>query len=96
MYLPVSCPDQMPGTGAAYQGEAYGLGCVACAGTCEGLGLFDSGTDVSGWGALEWGAVGLGLFAAFSMFSTTRRATRAVGEGVRRTRRRVGKRIAGR
>ncbi len=82
-------------------GEAgiRGLGC-ACAGKCahcsEGFGYFDSGMDYSQWGAAEWATVGLGAYAVFSMLFTTSRATRATVEGVRRTRKRIGKRISGR
>lgn len=54
-----------------------GLGCVGktdCGCGCSsGLGLFDSGLDVSQWGAMEWGALALGVYVLFSVFSTTQR-----------------------
>ena len=81
--------------------QAEGLGCASCGGNCGrcGLGLFESGMDISGWTWQEWLVVGLGGYVLTSMFFTTRRAARQVSEGVRkrvrRTRRRIGGRIAG-
>lgn len=68
-----------------------GCGCDSCA----GIGMFDSGLDVSGWGWPEWLTAGLGVYTLFSLFSTTSRGVSAAREGVQRARRRVGKRIAG-
>jgi hypothetical protein len=58
-----------------------GLGCAggkcSCGGACkQGMGLFDSGMNVSGWGVPEWGAVGLGAFALFRLVSPTVKARR--------------------
>lgn len=72
-----------------------GMGACGCGGKCGGLGLFDSGTDFTGWGLPEWGLVALGGYMIFSTLFTTRRAAARVGEGVRRTRKRIGKRISG-
>ena len=78
-----------------------GLGCgCGCGGRCsDGMGLFDSGLDPTGWGWPEWGIVALGVYAAFSIMFTTASGTRAAREGVRRrvrrTRRRIGSKIAG-
>lgn len=43
-----------------------------------GMGLFDAGLDYSQWQWPEWLAVGVGVFALFSMTSTTKRGYRAV------------------
>jgi hypothetical protein len=60
-----------------------GLGCAAgcgCDGGCtkKGLGLFDSGLDLSGWGLPEMGVALLGLYMVFSTFSTTNRGYQRV------------------
>lgn len=47
-----------------------------------GLGLFDSGFDVSQWGLAEWGTVGAGALLLAAMFGGARRVRR-----VRRVRR---------
>ncbi len=82
LYVPVVCnPDQIPDSGAAYQRAGYGLGCAGecgCGGTCGGLGFFDSGMDVSGWGVLEWGAAALAGYVIFSTILTTKRAASRV------------------
>lgn len=69
---------QLP-QGMQIQGMA-GLGCD-CRG-CRGLGLFDSGLNLSGWGWPEWLAVVLGVYVVVSVFTTSRR-----GYGRRRQRR---------
>jgi len=80
--------------------NGWGMGCCAsCAsgGACSGhgMGLFDSGTDISGWGMPEWGLLGLGAFALYSMLSATRRGAGRVRRAVRRHRsRRAYKRLA--
>ncbi len=73
--------------------QSRGLG--ACCASCEGMGFFDSGLDPSGWAWPEWGTVALGAYVLMSTIFTTRRAVRSVGEGVRRTRKRIGKRVSG-
>ena len=80
-----------PNTGLGCACKGGGMGC-ACN---KGMGLFDSGTDFTGWGLPEWGLVALGGYMIFSTLFTTRRAAARVGEGVRRTRKRIGKRISG-
>ena len=69
-----------------------GLGCggsCGCSKDCGGLGFFDSGMDISGWGIAEWSTVaGLGYMVLSTVF-TTKRAVRSVGRKVRRARRRV-------
>lgn len=85
-----------------YRAPGSGMGCAgmgACGcGRC-GMGLFESGTDFTQWTWKEWFAVGIGGYVLTSMFFTTKRAARQVSEGVsggiRRTRKRLGKRIAG-
>ena len=69
-----------------------GLGCPGCGGTCgqvgvPGLGLFDSGLDVSTWGIGEWACVAGGAYLLMAMFQTTRKASAAVrrkGKAMRR------------
>jgi len=73
-----------------------GMGC-ACN---RGMGLFESGIDFTSWTWKEWFAVGIGGYVITSMLFTGRRAARQVSEGVtkrvRRSRRALGSRIAGR
>lgn len=111
MYLVGKGADVMgPGTAMvqridwtqAQEGETRGMGCASrglgCACESKGLGLFDS-FNPSAWTWQEWAAVGIGGYMLTSMFFTGRRAARQVREGVsgrvRRARRRVGARIAG-
>jgi len=54
-----------------------------------GLGLFDSGMDLSSWGIGEWAIVGIGLFALFSMFQTGKRGVGSVRKAVGRRRSRA-------
>lgn len=80
----------------AGQAGIRGLGCVCGCGHCnDGFGYFDSGMDYTQWGVPEWATVALGAYALISVLFTTSRVTRATVEGVRRTRKRIGKRIAG-
>ena len=79
-----------------------GACCSSCAhgGSCnKGMGLFDSGMDVTQWGWQEWLVVGLGGYMLTSMVFGTGRAVKAAGEGtrrgIRRARRRLADRIAG-
>lgn len=57
-------------------GRYKGMGC-ACSRGC-GLGLFDSGMDLSTWGWPEWGIVALGGYMLFSTVFTTGRAARRI------------------
>ena len=82
MYLPTTCSDQAPGAAGVYNTEMAGLGCP---GGCKGgLGFFDSGTDISGWGLPEWGTVAIVGYMLLSTVFTT-------GRAVRKTRARVRK-----
>lgn len=73
---------QYPGAGMDGMGHYHhdcGCGCGG-AGTCgsSGLGLFDSGLDYTGWGFPEFAIViGVGMFALYSMFSTTKRGVKS-------------------
>lgn len=45
-----------------------GCGC-GCSGGCnKGLGYFDSGFDISGWGWMEWGTVAIAAYMLVSTF----------------------------
>ena len=87
------------------EGMGCGLGCNGGMGglTMDGSGIFGTGifgtgvtlTDPTTWGVYEIGAVVLGAFVLFSVFSTSKRAVVATTQGVRRARRRVAKTIAG-
>lgn len=55
-----------------------GLGC-ACGGQCKGMGIFDSGMDLTQWGLIEWATVGTGLLMLISTVNT-------IGQGVRSAR----------
>lgn len=67
-----------------------GLGCACGCGTCQnrGLGYFDTGWDISGWGWMEWGTVLLGAYIVMSTFSTTKRGYKRATGTLRRARRR--------
>jgi len=94
-----------PGTSMVqFVKPVFGMGCACGSLKCGcgenlGLGLFDSGMDFTGWGWQEWLVVGLGGYVLVSTIFTTKRAARQVREGVRkrvrRTRRRIGSKIAG-
>ena len=77
-----------------------GLGCGSCGGKCGGMGLFDGGFNPSSWTWQEYFVLALGGYVLTSMFFTTRRAARQISEGVRgrvrKSRRRLGSKIAGR
>lgn len=79
-------------SGCKGTGCTKGMGGCACAG---GLGLFEAGTDFTQWSWPEWAIVGIAGYMVFSTLFTTRTAAARVGEGYRRTRRKIGKRIAG-
>ena len=72
------------GMGACCSSCAHG---GACSGASHGVGLFDSGLDYEGWGMAEWAIAGLGTYALFSMFSTTKRGVEKVSRGAQRVRR---------
>lgn len=76
---------QLP-QGMQIQGGMSGLGCD-CRG-CRGLGLFDSGLNLAGWGWAEWAAVIVGMYVVFSVFSSTRRTVGRVRGGFRQRRQR--------
>lgn len=66
--------------------------CDSCAhgGSCgRGLGLFDSGWDISTWGWQEWAIVALGGYMLFSTVSTTGRAARGLAAIPAKRRRRI-------
>lgn len=75
------------GTGGAYAfGDPVTLGrrlsgygcCTQDQSTLGRLGYFDTGFDLSGWGAVEWATAAAALYALFSVFSTTRRGYKRV------------------
>lgn len=66
-----SVPRLLPSGGLA------GACCSGCAN--KGVGLFDS-FDPGSWGLGEYAVVGLGAYAALSMFLTTRSAVRSVSK----------------
>ncbi len=59
--------------------RSMGFGGCGCGGKCggcggghaHGMGLFDSGWDLSGWGLAEWGIVAVGAYVAYSVLFTT-------------------------
>jgi hypothetical protein len=67
-----------------------GFGCACAEGhglVGRGLGLFDSGLDVSTWGVGEWAVVAFGVYAGMSLLGDTKRGvarTRRVASAVRR------------
>lgn len=91
-------------TGEEQRLDATPFGLGSCGGSCgcdgncgmkKGLALFDSGIDPSTFGWQEWLIVGIGGYALTSMFFGTKRGIRAAGEGIRRGRKRLAKRVAG-
>ena len=94
LYSGLQAELQTPGdtTGSTNSSTVVGLGCAPggachCGGKCQhGMGIFDSGTDISGWGWEEWSVVGVGAFAVLSMFSATQSGVRSVRRAVRRRR----------
>jgi len=73
------------GCGAPLEQAGRGMGC-ACGGQCCGMGLFDSGLDLTQWGWPEIVIAGLALWGLASVFSTGKRTASAVGGAVRRRR----------
>ena len=70
------------GPGTSMVQFTRGMGCcgMGCACGCnKGMGLFDSGTDFTQWGAAEWAIVAIGGYVAFSLVGDLF----AVGRGVR-------------
>jgi len=63
-------------------------GCGCGGGCSKGMGLFDSGTDFSGWGMPEWTIVGLTGVGALYAMSALVSGGRRVASGVRSYRRR--------
>jgi len=85
-----------PGTSMVqFTKPVFGMGGCRCGdgnircGCQAGLGLFDSGTDFTGWGWQEWFVIGIGGYVLFSTIFTTGRAVRKVKAlpGERRKRR---------
>ena len=106
-YITTSGPQLIgPGTGnipriswTTGQEASMGLGC-ACGGDCgncgNGLGLFDSGFDLTQWGWPEYAVAAFAVYALFGAWTTTKRGVRSAGERIRKTRRKVGGVVAGR
>ena len=86
--IPCAQIPQFPPNGQAAWDRQTGLGCPGVCG-CSGMGLFDSGFDPTTWGIAEWLTVAGGLYVAFSLLFTTKRAASAVAAipGKRRRRR---------
>lgn len=62
-----------------------GCGCGGtCGGKTAGMGLFESGTDFSGWGIGEWSVVAVGIFAVWSTMGTVARGARSARKAIRR------------
>lgn len=73
-------PAHQPGPGTELVQHidwAPGLGCDC--GCKSGMGLFESGVDIAGWGWLEWGSIFAGAYMLISTVSTTHRAAKAIG-----------------
>lgn len=85
--------EQYPGMGFYAATPAYaltpagqagirGMGC-GCAGVqgcgcAGGMGIFESGMDVSQWGVPEFAIAALGAYVLISVFDTTRRTSASV------------------
>jgi hypothetical protein len=79
-------PSPAIGTALVQRVQNPGLSCAGprelCG--CNGLALYESGLNLDQWGPMEWIVTGLGLFALWSMFSSTKRGVQRVQKGVRR------------
>jgi hypothetical protein len=72
-------------------GGLSGLGGCGCGGTCggcgdhhlHGMGLFDTGFDLTGWGIGEWAVAGVGLYTLFKIIGDTKRVTSSVKKSSR-------------
>jgi hypothetical protein len=65
-------------------GGLSGLGGCGCGGTCggcgdhsHGMGLFDTGLDMSGWGLPEYGVLAGAAFLVYSLVSGGRKARKS-------------------
>ena len=75
---------QVPNPGLSGFRKGLGCGC-GCGGSCfKGLGYFDTGWDISGWGWMEWGTI-LGI--AYMLMSTVQTTKRGVQKARKRVRR---------
>lgn len=62
------------------QGQGCAPGLAGCGCACnQGLGLFETGTDFTGWSWPEWAVVGIGLYTLFSFVGDTKRGVARVG-----------------
>lgn len=79
---------------SGYRG--MGACCSSCAqgGPCmgKGMGIFDSGMDVTGWGMPEWSIVGLTAWGVLSLFGSLGRGVKRTRTAVRKYRRRSARR----
>jgi hypothetical protein len=69
-------------------GLSGGCGCGGSCGGCggshsHGMGLFDTGLDLTGWGMPEYAIVGIGLYALFKIIGDTKRVSGAVRKSAR-------------
>jgi hypothetical protein len=74
--------------------DAGGCGCGGACADCSshGLGLFDSGLDLTQWGISEWAVAGTGLYLLFSLFGDVGRVSRRVRKGSQKRRARSERR----
>lgn len=90
--LQAELPTPGDQTGSTNSSTVTGLGCAGagcqCGGQCkqQGMGLFDTGMNVSGWGMPEWGIVGL---SAVFVWSLTRSPLKGSSKRMYRHRRAV-------
>lgn len=94
---PLNLARQSAFTRFQSSGSGYntGLGSTCgCGGACcsKGLGFFDTGWDISGWGWMEWGTVLIGAYVLLSVFGTTKRGYGKVRRSYRRVRSRPKRR----
>ena len=78
-YLLGSSSSLGPGTGLIEHFDGMGCAGQDCGNcSCSGMGFFDSGAEISGWGILEWATAGLGAYMLLSTIFTTKRAVSSV------------------
>jgi hypothetical protein len=80
--VPIPAPILLtPGGGLS--GCHCGGTCGGCGGHSHGMGLFDTGLDLTGWGVAEYSVVGIGLYTLFKIIGDTRRVTSSVRKSSR-------------
>ncbi len=83
-------PAHQPGPGTELvQHIDWAPGMGGCCKSCDGLGLFDSGMDFTGWSYAEWALVAFGGYVFLSMVNDTRRIASGAAQGAKTLKRKM-------